>query len=86
MLLKERITQAVAGSGAGPDHVVALYGLASLFGFASVSKLIEAVAPGVEGRLLVFFPGHHDAANYRLLDARDGWNYHAVPIKSQGGL
>ncbi len=85
-LLSERITEAVQGGGVGPGDVVALYGLASLFGFASVSKLIEEVAPQVEGRLLVFFPGHHDASNYRLLDARDGWNYHAVPITSQGGL
>jgi hypothetical protein len=30
--------------------------------------------------LLVFFPGQFDNNNYRLLDARDGWNYLAVPI------
>src|SRR5437870_4368748 len=29
--------------------------------------------------LLVFFPGVYEQSNYRLLDARDGWNYHAVP-------
>ena len=85
-LLTERISSAVQGSSADHNDVVALYGLASMFGFASVSKLIEEVAPQVAGRLLVFFPGQHEASNYRLLDARDGWNYHAVPIKAQGGL
>jgi len=36
----------------------------------------------LEGRLLVFFPGEHHPENhtYRLLDARDGWNYLAVPL------
>jgi len=36
----------------------------------------------VEGRLLVFFPGEYHPENhtYRLLDARDGWNYLAVPL------
>lgn len=86
MLLAERINTAVQGGSAGNNDVVALYGLASVFGFASVSRLIEEVAPHIEGRLLVFFPGHHDASNYRLLDARDGWNYHAVPITAQGGF
>lgn len=85
-LLTGRINEAVQREKVGPNDVVALHGLASLFGFASVSKIIEEVAPQVDGRLLVFFPGHHDASNYRLLDARDGWNYHAVPITSQGGL
>ena len=39
----------------------------------------------VRGRLLVFFPGEHERGNYRLLDARDGWNYLAVPIDAQEG-
>jgi hypothetical protein len=34
----------------------------------------------IQGRLVVFFPGEFENANYRLLDARDGWNYHAIPI------
>ena len=65
------------------DHtVVAILGLASLFGLTRASTLIEKVAPNIKGRLLVFFPGQHDGSNYRLLDARDGWNYLAVPITS----
>jgi len=32
----------------------------------------------------VFFPGEHEGNSYRLLDARDGWNYLAVPLKPTG--
>ncbi|MBA2247163.1 MAG: DUF1788 domain-containing protein [Chloroflexia bacterium] len=62
--------------------VVALSGLASLFDLTKVSTLIEAVAPQVRGRLVAFFPGQYENTTYRLLDARDGWNYLAVPIRA----
>ena len=62
------------------NTVVALLGLASLFGLARVADLIAKVDFEIPGRLLAFFPGQRDGANWRLLNARDGWNYHAVPI------
>jgi hypothetical protein len=62
------------------DEVVALLGVASLFGFVRVSDLVNTLHPHVRGRLLVFFPGEYEDGAYRLLDARDGWNYLAVPI------
>lgn len=67
---------------AGPDTVVALLGAGSLFGLARVSTVVEGIKDAVPGRLLVFFPGEHHPENhtYRLLDARDGWNYLAVPL------
>lgn len=67
---------------AGPETVVALIGVGTLFGLARVSSLVEGVKEVVEGRLLVFFPGEYHPENhtYRLLDARDGWNYLAVPL------
>ena len=67
---------------ATPDTVVALLGVGSLFGLARVSTLVEGIKDTVPGRLLVFFPGEHHPENhtYRLLDARDGWNYLAVPL------
>ena len=67
---------------AGPDTVVALLGVGTLFGLARVSSVVEGIKEAVEGRLLVFFPGEHQPENhtYRLLDARDGWNYLAVPL------
>jgi len=67
------------------NTVVAVYGLASLFGLTRASALFEALAPAIRGRLLAFFPGQHDGTNYRLLDARDGWNYLAVPITATSG-
>ena len=70
---------------AGPDTVVALLGVGTLFGLARVSSVVEGIKEAVQGRLLVFFPGEHHPENhsYRLLDARDGWNYLAVPLLAQ---
>ena len=67
---------------AGPDTVVALLGVGTLFGLARVSSVIEGIKEVVQGRLLVLFPGEHHPENhtYRLLDARDGWDYLAVPL------
>lgn len=67
---------------ATPDTVVALLGVGALFGLARVSTIVEGFKETVQGRLLVFFPGEHHPENhtYRLLDARDGWNYLAVPL------
>ena len=71
-----------------PDRtVVAVSGIASLFGFVRISEVLPMVDGHIPGRLLVFFPGVYENNNYRLLDARDGWNYHAVPITcDEGGL
>ncbi len=65
--------------------VLALYGVASLFGFLRISEVLPMVEDHVRGRLLVFFPGVYEQDNYRLLDARDGWNYHAAPITAGEG-
>ncbi len=68
------------------NTIAALIGVGALFSFIRVSGLIETIAPGIKGRLLVFFPGTYHNSVYRLLDARDGWNYLAVPIEAKGGL
>jgi len=70
---------------AGPEAVLALSGIGGLFGLLRVSEVIQAVEPQIEGRLLVFFPGEFENGNYRLLDARDGWSYRAVPILPDQG-
>ena len=69
----------------GPETVVALMGVGTLFGLARVSSIVEGIKEAVGGRLLVFFPGEYqpDGHTYRLLDARDGWNYLAVPLLAQ---
>ena len=68
-----------------PEHtereIVGLIGVASLFGVASVSDVLARVDYAIKGRLAVFFPGRARDGRYRLLDARDGWDYHAVSIQ-----
>ncbi len=67
------------------DTVVALLGVGALFGLARVSTLVEGIKDAASGRLLIFFPGEYcpETHSYRLLDARDGWNYLAVPLLAQ---
>ena len=73
-LIKAQLSQAT------DTDVVALLGAGSLFGFLRLSDVIKEVEREIQGRLVVFFPGQKDGNNYRLLDARDGWNYMAVGI------
>ena len=79
--LVERIKATITAE-ATPNTVVALMGVGSLFGLARVSSVVEGIKDAVGGRLVVFFPGEYHPENhaYRLLDARDGWNYLAVPL------
>jgi len=76
---------AAALDAADEDSVVGLIGVASLYGFLRVSELIQAVEQSIRGRLVVFFPGTKNENNYRLLDARDGWNYLAQGITLHRG-
>ena len=80
--LRDTLTDPAADATA----VVAVTGIASLFGLAKVSDVVRGVTDSIRGRLLVFFPGSHEGNNYRLLDARDGWNYLAVPISAGDGM
>jgi hypothetical protein len=80
----DRIRAVLSRSDVGDNSVVAVFGVASLFGFARVSQLLKLIEGDVHGRLVVFFPGQYEQNNYRLLDARDGWNYLAVPISIHG--
>jgi hypothetical protein len=68
------------------NSVVALKGVGSLFGFLKVKEVVDTLAPLVDGRLLVFFPGTYENNNYRLLDGYDGWNYLAVTITADKEL
>jgi hypothetical protein len=65
---------------ADEDDVIAFLGAGALYPFCRVSEVIERVNPSIPGRMLVFFPGEYSNNVYRLLNARDGWNYMAVPI------
>jgi hypothetical protein len=75
----------LAASQADENTVVAACGVASLYGFSRISMLLKEVENDIRGRLALFFPGEYESQNYRLLDARDGWNYLAVPITLHSG-
>jgi|APSaa5957512576_1039674.scaffolds.fasta_scaffold31444_1 hypothetical protein len=79
------VREALENSSTDENTVVTIQGIASLFGFTKVSRLIRDLETAIRGRLLVFFPGEYENNNYRLLDARDGWNYMAVPITAHSG-
>jgi len=76
----QRFREFLQSSQCGENDVVALQGVGSLFGFLKVKGVVDQLAPLVNGRLVVFFPGSYEDNNYRLLDGYDGWNYLAVPI------
>lgn len=84
MFVAERIRTALTAPGVSESSVVAVFGVGALFGFARMSHILTMVEPEIRGRLVVFFPGQFERNNYRLLDARDGWNYLAVPITLYG--
>lgn len=79
-----RIRTALTGTDITENSIVALFGVGALFGFARLSHILKLVEGDIKGRLVVFFPGNLERNNYRLLDARDGWNYLAVPITLHG--
>lgn len=82
-----RIRKVLEKAEATATSVTAVFGVGALFGLTRVSRVLKLLEPYIRGRLVVFFPGVYDQHNYRLLDARDGWNYLAVPITthSSGG-
>jgi len=78
--------QQIVDDKADSASIVCLRGVGTLFGLLKVKAVIDAIAPHVPGRLLVFFPGSFDNNNYRLLDAYDGWNYLAVALTSDKAI
>jgi hypothetical protein len=80
----ERLRVELQKSDVTPNTVVAVLGVGALFGFSRISQVLKIVEADIRGRLVVFFPGQFERNNYRLLDARDGWNYLAVPITLHG--
>ena len=77
-----RLADALDAPDVNESTVVAVVGAGALFPFMRASRLIESVDSHVRGRMLVLFPGRLEVAtnSYRLLDARDGFNYRALAI------
>lgn len=80
----DRLRDTLTRSDVTDTSVVAVFGAGALFGLARISQILKLVEADIRGRLVVFFPGQFERSNYRLLDARDGWNYLAVPITLHG--
>ena len=49
------------------NTVVAVHGVAALYGFARLSAILDEVKSDIRGQLLVLFPGSWENNNYRLL-------------------
>ncbi len=84
IFVADRIRSMLTDTTFDDTTVLAVTGAGSLFGFTRLSRVLTLVEPDIRGRLLIFFPGQYDDNMYRLLDARDGWNYLAVPITLHG--
>lgn len=68
--------------------IIGLLGTSNLYGLGDhvkVSALIDRVQDSIDGRLLVLFPGEAQGNVYRLLGARDGWNYLAINVSEMKG-
>ena len=87
--LKDYIVSFLRTEFKSPDNdentVVAIMGTGALFGFTHISSIISAIDTTIKGRLLVFFPGVYEKNQYRFMDARDGFNYMAIPITCDEG-
>ncbi len=77
-IVVERLRTVLRGKDS--SSVIAVTGIGGLYGFVRFSEVIREVDADIRGCLAVFFPGTKDKTNYRLLDARDGWNYLAHSI------
>jgi len=82
----DRIRGQLLADDVSEDTVIAVLGAGSLFGLTRLSLVLRQIINDVRGRLVLFFPGEYEDSNYRLLDARDGWNYLAVPITLHDGV
>lgn len=80
------LREMLAAADVDSDTVVAVYGVAGLYGLTKVSHVLKEVVRDIRGRLALFFPGEFENNNYRLLEARDGWNYLAIPITLHNGV
>lgn len=79
----QRVIDVLTARDADDKTVVAVVGLGSLYPVTRSSELVERAEGFIRGRLLAFFPGTRIGPSYRLLDSRDGWNYHAILITAR---
>lgn len=78
--VSEDIKSAMESQDTAGNSLVAILGVGTLYGLVHLHSIIEPLESFIPGRLLVFFPGSYDKSTYKLLDARAGSDYRAVPI------
>jgi len=83
--LSVEIKTQIAARSIDENTLLVLTGTESLYGIDKLSQITRLIEDAVPGRLLVFFPGQYREPQYRFLDARDGWNYLAIPIVPTSG-
>lgn len=83
--LVAEITEQIKDRHADEDTLLVITGTEALYGILKLSHITRLIEDAVPGRLLVFFPGEYREPQYRFLDARDGWNYLAIPIVPVSG-
>jgi hypothetical protein len=83
--LVDHITDQIVERQLDDQSLLVITGTESLYGIGKVSHITRLIEDAIPGRLLVFFPGEYTEPHYRFLDARDGWNYLAVPIVPVAG-
>ena len=62
------------------NTLIVLSDVSAIFGFIKLSEIVNIISNKIQGRLLILFPGEFTNNQYRLMDARDGWDYLARPI------
>lgn len=62
------------------NTLLVLKDASAIFGFIKLSEIVNDISNKIKGRLMVLFPGEFTNNQYRLMDARDGWDYLARPI------
>jgi hypothetical protein len=62
------------------NTLLVLKDASAIFGFIKLSEIVQDLSNKIKGRLMVLFPGEFTNNQYRLMDARDGWDYLARPI------
>ena len=79
------IARQIEAQEADDQTLLVMTGTEALFGITKLSHITRMIEDLIPGRLLVFFPGEYNEPHYRFLDARDGWNYLAIPITPVSG-
>lgn len=83
--LADRLRHRIDELDTDENTLLVLSGTEALFGINKISQITSLIENKIKGRLLVFFPGEYSEPHYRFLDARDGWNYLAIPVTAADG-